>query len=95
MELILEDFIEMGLDAYNPLEVKAGLDAAIVHASKIMPLFKIEPQDMAAAQRLIFNEWKDHQDPLLNFLIAKCNDNKNAAEKKYREKSSKWSSVLL
>jgi uroporphyrinogen decarboxylase len=27
VELILEDFIEMGLDAYNPLEVKAGLDA--------------------------------------------------------------------
>jgi uroporphyrinogen-III decarboxylase len=28
VKLILEDFIEMGLDAYNPLEVKAGLDAA-------------------------------------------------------------------
>ncbi len=27
MELILEDFIELKLDAYNPLEVKAGLDA--------------------------------------------------------------------
>lgn len=27
VELILEDFMEMGLDAYNPLEVKAGLDA--------------------------------------------------------------------
>lgn len=27
VELILEDFIEMKLDAYNPLEVKAGLDA--------------------------------------------------------------------
>jgi hypothetical protein len=27
VELIFEDFIEMGLDAYNPLEVKAGLDA--------------------------------------------------------------------
>jgi hypothetical protein len=26
VELIFEDFIEMGLDAYNPLEVKAGLD---------------------------------------------------------------------
>jgi uroporphyrinogen-III decarboxylase len=27
VELIFEDFIEMGLDAYNPLEVKASLDA--------------------------------------------------------------------
>ena len=27
VELILDDFIEMGLDGYNPLEVKAGLDA--------------------------------------------------------------------
>jgi hypothetical protein len=27
VELIFEDFIEIGLDAYNPLEVKAGLDA--------------------------------------------------------------------
>ncbi len=27
VELILDDFVEMGLEAYNPLEVKAGLDA--------------------------------------------------------------------
>jgi uroporphyrinogen-III decarboxylase len=27
VNLIFEDFIEMGLDAYNPLEVKAGMDA--------------------------------------------------------------------
>lgn len=27
VELIFEDFVEMGLDAYNPLEVKAGMDA--------------------------------------------------------------------
>ncbi|MCX6309970.1 MAG: hypothetical protein NTY32_14515 [Bacteroidia bacterium] len=26
VELIFEDFIEMGLDSYNPLEVKAGMD---------------------------------------------------------------------
>lgn len=30
VELILEDFIEMKLDAYNPLEVKAGLDAVLL-----------------------------------------------------------------
>ena len=27
VELIFEDFVDMGLDAYNPLEVKAGMDA--------------------------------------------------------------------
>lgn len=27
VNMIFEDFIEMGLDAYNPLEVKAGMDA--------------------------------------------------------------------
>jgi len=27
VKAILEDYIEIGLDAYNPLEVKAGLDA--------------------------------------------------------------------
>ncbi|MCP4311446.1 MAG: hypothetical protein GY790_09315 [Bacteroidetes bacterium] len=27
VDLIFEDFIEMGLDAYNPLEAKAGMDA--------------------------------------------------------------------
>ena len=27
VELIFEDFMEMGLDAYNPLEAKAGMDA--------------------------------------------------------------------
>jgi uroporphyrinogen decarboxylase len=32
IELIFEDFIEMGLDAYNPLEVKAGLDAVSLKA---------------------------------------------------------------
>jgi uroporphyrinogen-III decarboxylase len=32
VELILEDFMEMGLDAYNPLEVKAGLDAVKLKA---------------------------------------------------------------
>ena len=30
VQLIFEDFIEMGVDAYNPLEVKAGLDAVVL-----------------------------------------------------------------
>lgn len=38
VSLIFEDFIEMGLDAYNPLEVKANMDAVAlkrVYADKI------------------------------------------------------------
>ncbi|WP_430972172.1 uroporphyrinogen decarboxylase family protein [Sunxiuqinia rutila] len=38
VELIFEDFIEMGLDAYNPLEVKANMDAVELkkkHGNKI------------------------------------------------------------
>jgi uroporphyrinogen decarboxylase len=30
VELIFEDFIGIGVDAYNPLEVKAGLDAVVL-----------------------------------------------------------------
>ena len=30
VDLIFEDFIEIGVDAYNPLEVKAGLDAVLL-----------------------------------------------------------------
>jgi hypothetical protein len=30
VSLIFEDFIEMGLDAYNPLEVKANMDAVVL-----------------------------------------------------------------
>lgn len=35
--------------------VKVGLDAAIIHASKIVPLSKIDPQTLAITQDLIFN----------------------------------------
>ena len=38
VRLIFEDFIEIGVDAYNPLEVKAGLDAVMLkkqYGSKI------------------------------------------------------------
>ncbi|HRY85528.1 MAG TPA: homocysteine S-methyltransferase family protein, partial [Candidatus Omnitrophota bacterium] len=48
--------------------VKAGLDAAIVHAKKIVPLFKIEPEDLEAARRLLHNKWVDGKDPLQEFI---------------------------
>ncbi len=36
--------------------VEAGLDMAIVHASKIMPLFKIDEKGRELCQRLVFDE---------------------------------------
>jgi len=30
VQLIFDDFVEMGVDAYNPLEVKAGLDSVLL-----------------------------------------------------------------
>ncbi len=38
--------------------VEAGLDMAIVHASKIMPLYKIDPEGRELARQLIFDERK-------------------------------------
>ncbi len=48
--------------------VAAGLDAAIVHAKKILPLFKIDQKDLAVTQHLLENQWVDGKDPLQVFL---------------------------
>ncbi len=53
--------------------VKAGLDAAIVNARQILPEHQIDPAQLAAAGRLIDNEWIDGPDgdpvdPLHAFL---------------------------
>ncbi|MFA7254711.1 MAG: methionine synthase [Candidatus Omnitrophota bacterium] len=48
--------------------VEAGLDAAIVHAKKIVPLFKIAAEDLEAAQRLLHNKWIDGKDPLQEYI---------------------------
>ncbi|MDD5226076.1 MAG: dihydropteroate synthase, partial [Candidatus Omnitrophica bacterium] len=48
--------------------LEAGLDAAIVHAKKIVPLFKIAPDDLEAAQRLLHNKWIDGKDPLQEYI---------------------------
>ena len=45
-----------------------GLTAAIIHVSKIVPLHKIAEEEKAAAENLIFNDWKDGKDPLLTFV---------------------------
>ena len=63
--------------------IKRGLTGAIVHASKIMPLHKIAPEEVAAAEDLIFDRRRDGYDPLQAFM-ALFADRKAAAAKKER-----------
>ena len=48
--------------------VEAGLDAAIVHAGKIEPLSRIDPDQRAAALDLIYDRRSDGYDPLERIL---------------------------
>ena len=47
---------------------EAGLDAAIVHASKIEPLYQIDEKQRDVAEELIFDERRDGYDPLQDLL---------------------------
>src|SRR5262249_54418407 len=60
-----------------------GLDAAIVHASKIVPLYKTDEQHRQIAEDLIFDRRREGYDPL-QALIALFADQK--AEKKVERK---------
>ncbi|MGQ0663333.1 MAG: methionine synthase [Pseudomonadota bacterium] len=48
--------------------MRRGLTGAIVHHSRIMPLHKIPPAEMAAAEDLIFDRRHDGHDPLHAFI---------------------------
>ncbi|MFE5660350.1 methionine synthase [Streptomyces sp. NPDC056517] len=48
--------------------VKAGLDSAIVHASKILPIARLEPEQVEVALDLIHDRRRDGYDPLQRFL---------------------------
>ena len=50
--------------------VKAGLDAAIVHASKILPLARIKPEHVALCRDIIFDKTTDDYNPLQLLLTA-------------------------
>lgn len=57
--------------------VEAGLDMAIVHAQKILPLYKIDEEERAYHRKLIFDERTSDYDPLfalLDFYKAKKKD---------------------
>ena len=48
--------------------IEAGLDAAIVNAKKILPLYKIDEKGRELARQLIFDERKEGFDPLTAFM---------------------------
>ncbi|MGW7429047.1 methionine synthase [Streptomyces sp. NPDC054861] len=48
--------------------VKAGLDSAIVHASKILPIARLEPEQVEAALDLIHDRRREGYDPLQRLL---------------------------
>jgi 5-methyltetrahydrofolate--homocysteine methyltransferase len=48
--------------------IAAGLDAAIVNISRILPLNRIEARQLEVARRLIYDERRDGYDPLAEFM---------------------------
>lgn len=56
--------------------VEHGLDAAIVHAAKILPLYRIDPKHRKLAEAVIFDDWTydgdttSRQDPLTAFMAS-------------------------
>ncbi|MFI6420256.1 methionine synthase [Streptomyces sp. NPDC050842] len=48
--------------------VRAGLDSAIVHASKILPIARLEPEQVEVALDLIHDRRREGYDPLQRFL---------------------------
>ena len=48
--------------------IEAGLDAAILHAGKIIPLFKIPNEERKLFDDLIFNHRTDSYDPLIEII---------------------------
>lgn len=48
--------------------IEAGLDLAIVHAAKIMPLYKIDERGRELCRQLIFDERKPGHDPLTELM---------------------------
>jgi 5-methyltetrahydrofolate--homocysteine methyltransferase len=66
---------------------EAGLDAAIVHASKIVPLYRIDPRERELAEDLVFDRRRAGYDPLTEFMTAFGGKRTAAAEKESRPAS--------
>ena len=68
---------------YMDHAMRRGLTGAIVHTSKIMPLHKIPPEEVEAAEDLIFDRRREGHDPLQAFM-ALFADRKATEVKKER-----------
>ena len=66
---------------------EAGLDAAIVHAARIMPMHKIDEHAREVALDLIYDRRRDDYDPLQEFMALFENVDASAVE---REDRSGW-----
>jgi 5-methyltetrahydrofolate--homocysteine methyltransferase len=49
---------------------EAGLSSAIVHAGKIMPESRVNPEVWETARKLVFDERQDGYDPLIEFMAC-------------------------
>ncbi len=63
---------------------EAGLDAAIVHAARIMPLHRIDDAQKEAALDLIYDRRRENYDPLTEFMALFENVEAGAIEKEDR-----------
>jgi 5-methyltetrahydrofolate--homocysteine methyltransferase len=50
--------------------IEAGLDAAIVNVSRILPMNRIDPRQRELAREIILDERRDGHDPLMEFMQA-------------------------
>jgi 5-methyltetrahydrofolate--homocysteine methyltransferase len=50
------------------LAIEAGLDAAIVNISRILPMNRIDPEQLRVARDLIFDRRREGYDPLTEFM---------------------------
>ncbi|MSR76777.1 MAG: methionine synthase [Candidatus Omnitrophica bacterium] len=73
--------------------VQAGLDAAIVHAKKIMPLFKIPKEEYDLAKNLIYNKQENGKDPL-HVFIEHFEKTKGTIVKEVRKKAENIEEAL-
>ena len=64
--------------------VEAGLDAAIVHAARIMPMHKIDDHVREVALDLVYDRRRDGYDPLTELLGAFADVKAGAVEQEDR-----------
>ena len=65
--------------------IEAGLDAAIVNARKILPLYKIDEKGRELARQLIFDERKPGFDPLHEFMAYYSNASEVSSSRQREE----------